>query len=220
MRDHRIIVICLSVAALIATAWLFARAEPARVRAATQPSDVNQPTMTAKTPATAPTPSAKASPTAELVQKIRRQIGSPLDGSVFESPGANRAPAGPESCEALEPCEFRDIYERVACDPQSSAQICTEHEIREPSWGPRVPGHDTEDWAPESGRRFQQSLRDAARQLEATAADLEDAQAYEDADALRRWAKRLRLDARSGESTAASAAEEIDPFSYFQNYGR
>lgn len=182
MREHRVIAICLGAAGLIATALLFARAETVSSSAAAQPSPSPRPNSINES---------ESSQSAQLVQKIRQQIGSPLDGSVFESAASQPQVIPTEPCAAPLPVEFDKIYEEVVRASDLS--------VDEP-WHCAAPQScelTAEGYAvPDPRAQAQQSLRDAARELEATAADLEEGGAYDDADGLRRWARRLRADAR------------------------
>ena len=108
----------------------------------------------------------------ELLQQIRRQIGSPLDTSVF----------GGAAGEGLDDNSFDEIYQRAASEQKAEAVI------------PTRSGWDAVATDPELV--FRAALRDAARQLDQSAAALEDLQSYDRADALRNWATKLREDAR------------------------
>ncbi len=182
MRENRIIAICLATAALISAAWLVARAD--NVIPAPRAGDET----------TAP-PSAEpnTNEAAQLVTKIRHQIGSPLDGSVFGSAPVEE-PAAPivagEHGAAAETVEFGEVYAEIARASEWSG------DPRQLGGPPQACEFAIEGYSLDPHEQVRQSLRDAARQLEATAADLEDGSAFAEADALRRWARRLRANAR------------------------
>lgn len=116
----------------------------------------------------------------EFIEKLRGKFQSPLEGSIFK----------PDAHERRE--SFRQAYREL-----SECQAVAEDAAK--------PVHrDFADWAPseevvlEPAAAVANSLRLSARQLEATAADLEDQNEYDRADKLRQWARRLRQEARSG----------------------
>lgn len=92
----------------------------------------------------------------KLLDKIRGEIGSPLESSIFQPKNTESSPTplfhGPEQSKPIVPAEPHEIYAH--------------------------------------------SLRQAARLLDSSAADLEDARSFDRADELRGWATKLRLEAR------------------------
>lgn len=128
--------------------------------------------------AEAPLPAPKVDPqTLEEIQRQRAKFESPLSGSSF----APVDEQGQEDAEA-----FAEAYQRAAAECRLSMPL---------------PADNVATFAaPDPRARYVTALRDAARLLDATAADLEDAEAFAEADELRTRAQKLRLDARQAQA--------------------
>jgi hypothetical protein len=130
---------------------------------------------------------------AELGQlrMIQRQTGSPRKGTIFDDP-APQIGAGtshPTGCGVPQDA-FGEAYRRLNAQARDSAPLPFAESAD--AWQPG-------EVALEGGAAMAAALRQSARQLESTAADLEEQQEYERADRLRQWAKRLRHEARDAD---------------------
>mgnify|MGYP007059396213 FL=1 len=110
----------------------------------------------------------------ELLNRIRGQIGSPLEGSSFLD--AAETPEG-------EPAGFDEAYSKASQNADAAKPLWQRPDS---SYVPPAEPEVT----------YRQALRDAARVLDEGAANLEDANAFEQADALRQRADQLRELAR------------------------
>ncbi len=130
----------------------------------------------------------------DLLNQIRSEIGSPIDASVFDVAADVHSDTKTVDRQGA---SFDAAYTNAAVDDQHRpTPLDDRFEYRSPRWD----YHQAEP-----SRQFEASLRDAARRLETTAADLEDAAEFERADLLRNLATKLRRKAR--QSVLAEAAD-------------
>jgi len=182
---------------MISVAWL-ACAESPETEADSKPA---QSTTTRRAAATKsgdakracvpqpPKPTQSAPEELELLNRIRREVGSPLEASLFQ--GRSSTTSG----EKQSAPSFEAAY--------SAAAEGMRNDGPETSWAGRILPEGTEGANPLAV--YTRALRAAARRLEMAAADLEDAEHYENADQLRERARQLRLDARAARSPENAA---------------
>lgn len=121
---------------------------------------------------------------AKLLDDIRQQIGSPMEGFMTEAVQTSGREV--ESPPEAQP-SFRELIAHEASrDSQPSVAPVANF--------PRPTSGETDVTDPQ--RRHTSALRDAARRLDAGASELEDVEAYDLADRLREHAAQLRLEAR------------------------
>jgi hypothetical protein len=118
------------------------------------------------------------SPALAEIQRQRAVFGSPLAGTTFG--------------EAASDEDFTEAYRRVAT----------------PGDGTSTPHSPAREFSPtpDPRARYVAALRDAARLVETAAADLEDADAFAEADELRERAAQLRLQVRQPTTPPAKQA--------------
>ena len=126
-------------------------------------------------------------PELAMLHKIRRDVGSPLDESIFETAAGEGGDEG----------AFDETYSREAAAPESDRFALPERAL----W------RSVANEPVEPSARHGAALRSAARLLDVGAGDLEDAESYELADDLRGWANQLREHARGEAAPASTKAD-------------
>lgn len=208
MSTLRLLTLAISVVALAGMSWLAVTARESAAEgsadktnpvAAVDVCSAHPPPPSRMEPASGPAREGTArTPTSEepavapaelkLLSEIRHEIGSPIDASAFGA-AIGDGPGAPEA-------SFDAAYRKAAAQGEFHAVPFPPPRAAESLGQPSGP--------PNPERQFHASLREAARHLEATAADLEDAEQFDRADQLRAWTMKLRRAARHG----AGASED------------
>jgi hypothetical protein len=166
--------------------------------------DLFAPPLAAPTNARPPKPLTLELDPAELefVERLRSAFGSPTDDSIFqgETSAAFAADRRPDDASRARYDDFRQAYRKLSATCSEEIEVedleaasASDEVLEAAAW----PAHPPVAFDPAAA--MSNSLRLSARQLEATAADLEDQADYERADKLRQLAHRLRLEARDSQ---------------------